>query len=92
VCDGPEPLALYGGIISARLNAVTTGGAAARTSASTWLSNGTKFFLEHRHQAAGGVVDQSGLKVAFGTDAAVYPHGLNAHEFATMVKMGLPPR
>jgi imidazolonepropionase-like amidohydrolase len=22
----------------------------------------------------------------------VYPHGLNAHEFATMVKMGLPPR
>jgi imidazolonepropionase-like amidohydrolase len=34
---------------------------------------------------------QSGLKVAFGTDAAVYPHGLNAHEFATMVKMGLPP-
>jgi imidazolonepropionase-like amidohydrolase len=34
---------------------------------------------------------QSGLKVAFGTDAAVYPHGLNAHEFATMVKMGLTP-
>jgi imidazolonepropionase-like amidohydrolase len=34
---------------------------------------------------------QSGLKVAFGTDAAVYPHGLNGHEFATMVKMGLPP-
>jgi imidazolonepropionase-like amidohydrolase len=31
------------------------------------------------------------LKVAFGTDAAVYPHGLNAHEFATMGKMGLPP-
>ena len=34
---------------------------------------------------------QSGLKVAFGTDAAVYPHGLNAREFAMMVKMGLPP-
>jgi imidazolonepropionase-like amidohydrolase len=34
---------------------------------------------------------QSGVKVAFGTDAAVYPHGLNAHEFAMMVKMGLPP-
>jgi imidazolonepropionase-like amidohydrolase len=30
------------------------------------------------------------LKVAFGTDAGVYPHGENAHEFATMVKMGLP--
>ena len=23
----------------------------------------------------------SGVKVALGTDAAVYPHGLNAHEF-----------
>lgn len=34
---------------------------------------------------------QSGVKVAFGTDAAVYPHGLNAHEFATMVGMGLTP-
>jgi imidazolonepropionase-like amidohydrolase len=33
----------------------------------------------------------SGVKVAFGTDAAVYPHGLNAHEFAVMVKLGLPP-
>ena len=30
----------------------------------------------------------SGVKVAFGTDAAVYPHGLNAHEFAVMVKLG----
>lgn len=33
----------------------------------------------------------SGIKVAFGTDAAVYPHGLNAHEFAVMVKLGLTP-
>lgn len=33
----------------------------------------------------------SGVKVGFGTDAAVYPHGLNAHEFAVMVKMGLTP-
>jgi len=32
-----------------------------------------------------------GVKVAFGTDAAVYPHGLNAHEFAVMVKLGLSP-
>src|SRR6202789_3638911 len=34
---------------------------------------------------------RSGVKVAFGTDAAVYPHGLNAHEFAVMVKMGMSP-
>jgi imidazolonepropionase-like amidohydrolase len=33
----------------------------------------------------------SGVKVAFGTDAAVYPHGLNAREFAVMVKLGLSP-
>jgi imidazolonepropionase-like amidohydrolase len=33
----------------------------------------------------------SGVKVAFGTDAAVYPHGLNAHEFAVLVKLGLSP-
>jgi imidazolonepropionase-like amidohydrolase len=32
-----------------------------------------------------------GVKVAFGTDAAVYPHGLNAHEFAVMVRLGLTP-
>lgn len=33
----------------------------------------------------------SGVKVAFGTDAAVYPHGLNAHEFAVLVRLGLTP-
>jgi imidazolonepropionase-like amidohydrolase len=33
----------------------------------------------------------SGVKVGFGTDAAVYPHGLNAHEFAVMVKLSLTP-
>jgi imidazolonepropionase-like amidohydrolase len=34
---------------------------------------------------------KSGVKVAFGTDAAVYPHGLNAHEFGKMVEMGMSP-
>lgn len=34
---------------------------------------------------------KAGVRVAFGTDAAVYPHGLNAHEFAVMVKLGLTP-
>jgi len=33
----------------------------------------------------------AGVKVGFGTDAAVYPHGLNAHEFAVIVKLGLTP-
>jgi len=31
------------------------------------------------------------VKVAFGTDAAIYPHGLNAREFAVMVKLGFTP-
>lgn len=34
---------------------------------------------------------RSGVKVALGTDAAVYPHGLNAHEFAVYVRMGMTP-
>jgi imidazolonepropionase-like amidohydrolase len=34
---------------------------------------------------------KAGVKVAFGTDAAVYPHGMNAREFAVMVKLGLTP-
>ena len=33
----------------------------------------------------------NGVKVGFGTDAAVYPHGLNAHEFAVYVKLGMTP-
>jgi len=34
---------------------------------------------------------REGVKVAFGTDASVYPHGLNAHEFAVLVKLGMTP-
>lgn len=34
---------------------------------------------------------RSGVRVAFGTDSAVYPHGLNGHEFGKMVEMGLSP-
>src|SRR5213078_302904 len=32
-----------------------------------------------------------GVKIAFGTDAAVYPHGQNAKEFKLMVDLGMPP-
>jgi imidazolonepropionase-like amidohydrolase len=34
---------------------------------------------------------KAGVPVAFGTDAAVYPHGLNAREFAVLVKLGMTP-
>lgn len=34
---------------------------------------------------------KAGVKIAFGTDAGVYPHGDNAHEFELMVQAGMPP-
>src|SRR5947209_4511537 len=33
----------------------------------------------------------SGVKIALGTDAAVYPHGLNAHEVSVYVRIGMTP-
>ena len=33
----------------------------------------------------------AGAKMAFGTDAGVYPHGQNARQFATMVEWGMTP-
>jgi len=32
-----------------------------------------------------------GVKISFGTDAAVFPHGLNAREFKLMVDLGIQP-
>ena len=32
-----------------------------------------------------------GVPIAFGTDATVYPHGLNAREFSVLVKLGMTP-
>ena len=33
----------------------------------------------------------AGVKIAFGTDAGVYPHGDNAREFAVLVELGMTP-
>jgi len=33
----------------------------------------------------------AGVKVAFWTDAAVYPHGLNAHELQVYTEVGMSP-
>jgi imidazolonepropionase-like amidohydrolase len=41
--------------------------------------------------ATAGKAYKAGVKIAFGTDAAVYPHGQNAKEFAYMVEAGMPP-
>jgi imidazolonepropionase-like amidohydrolase len=32
-----------------------------------------------------------GVRISFGTDAAVFPHGQNAKEFKLMVDLGMPP-
>jgi imidazolonepropionase-like amidohydrolase len=33
----------------------------------------------------------AGVKIGMGTDAAVYPHGLNAHELGVYVRLGMTP-
>jgi len=34
---------------------------------------------------------KAGVRVAFGTDAGIHPHGDNAKQFAWMVRLGLSP-
>jgi imidazolonepropionase-like amidohydrolase len=34
---------------------------------------------------------KKGVPIAFGTDAGVFPHGLNGKEFAYMAEVGMPP-
>src|SRR4249919_257263 len=41
-------------------------------------------------QATAGKAYKAGVRIAFGTDAAVYPHGQNAREFVYMVEAGMP--
>jgi imidazolonepropionase-like amidohydrolase len=41
-------------------------------------------------QVTAGKAYKAGVKIAFGTDASVYPHGQNAKEFGYMVDAGIP--
>ena len=41
--------------------------------------------------ATAGKAYKAGVKIAFGTDAGVYPHGENAQEFVYMTEAGIPP-
>lgn len=41
-------------------------------------------------QQTAGRAYKAGVRIAFGTDAAVYPHGDNAKEFQYMVEAGIP--
>lgn len=42
-------------------------------------------------QQAFGRAYKGGVKIAFGTDAGVFPHGQNAREFIYMTEAGMPP-
>jgi imidazolonepropionase-like amidohydrolase len=66
------------------------------------LGNAIKFGLEPENVAKEKMVGQAqretfqkavkaGVKMAFGTDAGVYPHGDNAKQFVTMVRFGMTP-
>ena len=54
--------------------------------------------VREKGKAMGAAVNESfpkavraGVRIAFGTDAGVYPHGLNAREFAVLVDHGMAP-
>ncbi len=34
---------------------------------------------------------KAGVKIAFGTDSSVYPHGMNGREFGALVELGMSP-
>lgn len=58
-----------------------------------WLEGMKQNYLKVAPVAFGNLEHavRSGVKVAFGTDAAVYPHGLNAREFQVLVRLGMSP-
>ncbi len=43
------------------------------------------------HRQAFRKAVKAGVKIAFGTDSGVYPHGWNAKQFAWMIKYGVTP-
>ncbi len=60
----------------------------------TWLSPATaKKALEVGPKMVGATrrAHEGGVKIAFGTDSSVSPHGENAREFALLVEAGLTP-
>lgn len=47
--------------------------------------------VAEKGQAISKKAIQAGVKIGMGTDAAVYPHGLNAHELEVYVRLGMTP-
>jgi len=61
-----------------------------RMKAPDYLKSKMKMVSAASEKAAQKAI-QAGVKIGMGTDAAVYPHGLNAHELAVYVKLGMTP-
>ena len=70
-------------------------------SAGKWVESQAKDYpaaIAEKAEGLGTLIQQAfaraytqGVKIAFGTDAGVYPHGDNAREFEYMVEAGMPP-
>ena len=52
---------------------------------------GTVEALEHKLTIGPNGAVRAGVKMTFGTDAGVCPHGINARQLAFMVKYGMTP-
>ena len=63
--------------------------AARRGMPKAFLEKNARLVDLHRQNFAKAVA--AGVKIAYGTDAAVYPHGWNARDFAFYVRYGLTP-
>lgn len=61
-----------------------------RMKAPDYLKTKMKMVSQSSEKAAQKAI-AAGVKIGMGTDAAVYPHGLNAHELAVYVKLGMSP-
>ena len=63
----------------------------ARTGVLKGLRAEKALFIGPRAQESFRKAARAGVKIALGTDAGVFPHGTNGHEFTLMVEDGLPP-
>jgi len=54
-------------------------------------STGGKYSLEALREKSGRLAVSRGLKISFGSGAGPFPHGVQAREFAYLVKYGMTP-
>jgi imidazolonepropionase-like amidohydrolase len=47
--------------------------------------------ISAKQRASFSAAVKAGAKVVFGSDAGVYPHGMNGHQFSRMVQFGMTP-